>query len=71
MYIYLYIYKKDRVTEGTSGLYCHGQMTVPHTVLKTPLTQLVASSRNLSYRDVPDGTPLVRGMCSLLLCAFL
>lgn len=44
MYIYLYIYKKDKVTEGTSGLYCHGQMTVPHTVLKTPLTQLVTSS---------------------------
>lgn len=46
MYIYLYIYKKDKVTEGTSGLSCRGQVPFPRTVLEMPLTWSVTISQN-------------------------
>lgn len=63
MYIYLYIYKKDKVTEGTSGLSCRGQVPLPRAVLEMPLTWSVTTSRNgpVAMRPAEDGAPLVAG----------
>lgn len=63
MYIYLYIYKKDKVTEGTSGLSCRGQVPFPRAVLETPLPWSVTIWQNdpVVIRPAKDGAPPVAG----------